>query len=130
VKRQSYGSVILEIDKGMLESIRVPLPSAAVRDKIGDLVSANELRDQAWRMERDTIEELESLIEGVPCLICLDSWTDNYFVEPNKRTRRWQLWLWIVVVVIAAWLWPWPARFLQLAPTPAMKPAPSALPTK
>ena len=67
VKRQSYGSVILEIDKGMLESIPIPLPSAAVRDRIGDLVlSASELRDKAWRIERETILELEGLIEDVP----------------------------------------------------------------
>lgn len=65
VKRHSYGSVILEIDKEMLESIPIPLPSAGVRDKIGDLVlRANELRDEAWRIERGAIEELESLIEG------------------------------------------------------------------
>jgi type I restriction enzyme S subunit len=65
VKRYSYGSVILEIDKEMLESVPIPIPSADIRGKIGDLVlRANELRDQAWRIERDAIQELESLIEG------------------------------------------------------------------
>jgi len=65
VKRNSYGSVILEIDKEMLESVSIPTPSTATCNKIGDLVlHANELRDQAWRIERDAIQELENLIEG------------------------------------------------------------------
>lgn len=65
VKRFSYGSVILEMDRDMMGSVPIPLPSTGVRDKIGDLVlRANELRDQAWRAERETIEELEGLIEG------------------------------------------------------------------
>jgi type I restriction enzyme S subunit len=65
VKRFSYGSVILELDKGMLGAVPIPLPSLGVRDKIGDLVlRANELRDQAWRIERETIEELERFIEN------------------------------------------------------------------
>jgi len=64
-KRHSYGSVILEIDKEMLESISIPFPHADVRNQIGDLVlRANELRDQAWRIERDAIQDLESLIAG------------------------------------------------------------------
>ncbi len=67
VKRYSYGSVILEIDRDMLGSVPIPLPSRDVRDRIGDLVlRANELRDQAWRTEREAIEELEGLIEGGP----------------------------------------------------------------
>ena len=63
----------------MIGSVPIPLPPREVRDNIGDLVlSANELRDQAWRTERDAIKELESLIEGgtrapAPCgdLVCL-----------------------------------------------------------
>jgi len=65
VKRYSYGSVILEIDRDMIGSVPIPLPSCDIRAKIGDLVlRANELRDRAWRMERETIEEIENLIEG------------------------------------------------------------------
>jgi len=65
LKRYSYGSVILEVDREMIGSVPIPLPPKAVRDKIGDLVHrANELRDQAWRIERDAIQELENLIES------------------------------------------------------------------
>ncbi len=65
VKRYSYGSVILEIDKEMLESVTIPVPPPYVREKIGDLViRANELRDQAWRIEGDAIQELENFIEN------------------------------------------------------------------
>jgi hypothetical protein len=39
-------------------------------------------------------------------LICLDRWTDNRLVEPNKRTRRLRFWFWVLVVAIAAWFWP------------------------
>lgn len=65
LKRYSYGSVILEVDKDMMGSVSIPLPSSEIRKKIGDLVlRANELRDQAWRIERDAIRELENLIAG------------------------------------------------------------------
>jgi len=65
IKRYSYGSVILEIDLDMIGAVPIPMPSQDVRDKIGDpVLRANRLRDQAWRTERQTIEELESLIEG------------------------------------------------------------------
>ena len=65
LKRHSYGSVILEIDRDMIGAVPIPLPTRSVRYKVGDLVfRANELRDQAWRLERQTIEELECLIES------------------------------------------------------------------
>jgi len=65
LKRYSYGSVILKIDKEMLGSVPILLPPKDVRDKIGNLVlRANELRDQAWRIERDAVQELENLIQG------------------------------------------------------------------
>lgn len=65
LKRHSYGSVILHIDQEMIGSVPIPIPPKDIRDKIGDLVfKANELRDQAWRIERDAIQELEGLIEG------------------------------------------------------------------
>jgi len=67
LRRYSYGSVILEIDRDMIGAVPIPLPPPDARNKIGDLVlRANELRDQAWRIERDAIGELESLIEGRP----------------------------------------------------------------
>jgi type I restriction enzyme, S subunit len=65
LKRHSYGSVILEVDKEMIASVPIPLPPTATRNKIGDhVMRANELRDQAWRIEQDAIRELESLIES------------------------------------------------------------------
>jgi type I restriction enzyme S subunit len=65
IRRYSYGSVILEIDCDMLGAISVPFPEASVRKTIGDLVlAANDLRDQAWRIERSAIDDLESAIES------------------------------------------------------------------
>lgn len=65
IKRHSYGSVILEIDKEMLGSVPVPLPRAEVMAEIGDLVlKANDMRTQAWRKEREAIGDLEDLIGG------------------------------------------------------------------
>jgi type I restriction enzyme, S subunit len=61
--RHAYGSVILELDRYMLGSVAVPMPTRDVRDEIGALVlEANRLRDEAWRLERDAISEVESLI--------------------------------------------------------------------
>jgi type I restriction enzyme, S subunit len=65
LKRYSYGSVILEVDRDMIGSVSIPLPPNGIQKKIGDLVlHANELRDQAWRIERDAIQELENHIEA------------------------------------------------------------------
>ncbi len=65
ITRNSYGSVILEVDKEMFASVSIPLPEASIRDEIGNLVlKANELRDQAWRNEQQAISKLESLIAG------------------------------------------------------------------
>jgi type I restriction enzyme S subunit len=67
VRRHDYGSVVPTIDKGMLASVPVPLATKSDRDEIGDLVlKANELRDQAWRLERDAIGKLEHLITDRP----------------------------------------------------------------
>lgn len=64
IKRNSYGSVILELDKEMLSSIPIPLPGAVIENEIGDLVlKANQLRTQAWESERDGIEQIENLIK-------------------------------------------------------------------
>ena len=63
ITRNSYGSVILEVDKEMFASIPIPLPKASIRDEIGNLVlKANQLRDEAWRNEKDAINKLENLI--------------------------------------------------------------------
>ncbi len=65
VKRNAYGSVILEIDKEMFGSVAIPVPSPSVMAEIGDpVMTANEYRDQAWRKEREAMTRLEFLIEG------------------------------------------------------------------
>lgn len=65
ILRQSYGSVIQHIDLGQLSSVPIPYPKKKVCDDVGSLVlTANNLRDKAWRVERKTIEKIESLIEG------------------------------------------------------------------
>src|SRR5205085_1031458 len=65
ITRYSYGSVILEVDKEMFGSVAIPLPEKAIRDETGDLVlKANELRDLAWRKERDAISQVEMAIVG------------------------------------------------------------------
>jgi type I restriction enzyme S subunit len=47
----------------MFASIPIPLPEASIRDEIGNLVlKANQLRDEAWRNEKDAINKLENLI--------------------------------------------------------------------
>jgi type I restriction enzyme S subunit len=64
VTRQSYGSVIFEIDREMLGSVAIPMPEADVRDEIGNLVlEANRLRDQAWRKEQDAIQQVNGLAD-------------------------------------------------------------------
>lgn len=65
VKRYSYGSVILTIDKQMLEAVPVPLLEADKIMEIGSRVlEANELRDRAWRNERKAIDRFSELVEG------------------------------------------------------------------
>lgn len=63
IKRHSYGSVILEIDKEMLGSVPIPIPNLAAINEIGDLVlKANGMRDEAWQLEREAIGEIEKLV--------------------------------------------------------------------
>ncbi len=65
VKRYSYGSVILTVDKQMLESTPVPLLSGDKVEEIGNKVlQANELRDLAWRNERQAIDQFSQLVEN------------------------------------------------------------------
>jgi type I restriction enzyme, S subunit len=67
ITRQSYGSVILEVDKAMFSSISIPLPQPQIREEIGNLVlRANQLRNEAWCKEQDAITRLESWIANQP----------------------------------------------------------------
>ena len=67
IRRHSYGSVILEVDKNMLGSIPIPIPSAKIVDEIGDLVlKANAQRNQAWLKEREGIGMFERFVTGEP----------------------------------------------------------------
>ncbi|PZV13358.1 MAG: type I restriction endonuclease subunit R [Leptolyngbya sp.] len=79
IKRQTYGSVIVHIDREMLSSVPIPLPEASIRDEIGNLViKANQLRNQAWCNEQDAITRLESLIANKPIAAAQDA------SDPNK----------------------------------------------
>ena len=65
ITRNSYGSVILEVDKEMFASVPIPLPEASIRDEIGNLVlKVNQLRNEAWCSEQQAITKLENLIAG------------------------------------------------------------------
>lgn len=62
--RYSYGSVILEIDRFMLAKVPVPLVPQAVRTRVGRLVlEANQLRDEAWTLERRSLDLMASEIK-------------------------------------------------------------------
>ncbi len=79
ITRNSYGSVILEVDKEMFSSVPIPLPEPKIRDEIGNLVlKANQLRDEAWRNEQDAITRLENLIANKPTIPAQDE------TNPNK----------------------------------------------
>ena len=63
VKRHSYGSVILEVDKDMFGSVPIPLADEATRNEIGGLVlKANDYRNTAWGKEREAIIKFETVI--------------------------------------------------------------------
>lgn len=63
LRRHSYGSVILEIDKDMLASIPIPMLLQPQRAEIGKLVlQANALRDEAWKKEQEAITRITRLI--------------------------------------------------------------------
>lgn len=87
IKRHSYGSVILEIDKEMLGSVPVPMPEERIRNEIGDRVlRANDLRDQAWWLEREAILQIEELVvkPGKPSI---SQQTERGAVSSNKRNE-------------------------------------------
>ncbi len=78
ITRNSYGSVILEVDKEMFSSVLIPLPEPKIRDEIGNLVlKANQLRDEAWRNEQDAITRLESWIMNKPTASAQDESSPN-----------------------------------------------------
>ena len=59
ITRNSYGSVILEIDRFMVGEIPVPILPNTARDAIAALVlDANRLRDEAWTLEQDALQLL------------------------------------------------------------------------
>ncbi len=63
VQRYAYGSVILEVDKGMLASISVPMLPEPQRTEIAELVlQANSRRHEAWIKEQDAISQVKRLI--------------------------------------------------------------------
>jgi len=79
IKRQTYGSVIVHIDRDMLASVPIPLPDIVIRNEIGKLVlKANQLRDEAWRSEQEAITKLENLIANKPTTPAKDE------LNPNK----------------------------------------------
>jgi len=83
ITRNSYGSVILEVDKEMFSSVPIPLPEPKIRDEIGKLVlKANQLRDEAWRNEQDAITRLESWIMNKPTASTQDE------SRPNKVSLK------------------------------------------
>lgn len=63
IKQHTYGSVVNEIDDKQLASIDFPLPSKVVQDKIGNpILTANEKRGEAYYLEKEAINDVESLI--------------------------------------------------------------------
>lgn len=64
IKRLSYGSVVIHIDKEMLASVLIPIPTPEIEKEIGDRVlEANKLRSEAWKLEQQAIKQLEKLIQ-------------------------------------------------------------------
>ncbi len=64
IRRHSYGSVILEIDKDMIEAVPIPKAAESLISSVGGLVlEANKLRDEAWRSETKLVQEIESTIQ-------------------------------------------------------------------
>jgi type I restriction enzyme, S subunit len=63
ITRNTYGSVVVHIDRSQLASVPVPVPGASIRDEIGNLVlTANRLRDKAWLLEQKAIDELQQMV--------------------------------------------------------------------
>lgn len=65
-ERLAYGSVVPEVNAQHLAMVPVPIPkNPSLMQRIGDLVStANQKRDQAWRLERSAIKAVDHLVFG------------------------------------------------------------------
>ena len=64
IKRYSYGSVILEIDRFMIAEIPVPFPEHGAVVHIADLVlQGSKLRDEAWQLEQGALALLKDRIQ-------------------------------------------------------------------
>ncbi|MEM6887567.1 MAG: type I restriction endonuclease subunit R [Pseudomonadota bacterium] len=67
IERNSYGSVILEIDRWMVGGIPVPDPNRVPIKKVHALVSqANSQRTRAWGSEQDAIGQIEECLSKRP----------------------------------------------------------------
>lgn len=64
IKRFSYGSVIVEIDRFMIGQVPVPILPESELNAIGKLVlEANGLRDAAWQLEQSALASLSGQIK-------------------------------------------------------------------
>lgn len=67
IKRFSYGSVILELDRFQLAKVPVPWVFAKERRVIAEMVlRANTFRDEAWQLEQAALGTLQTAIESKP----------------------------------------------------------------
>lgn len=103
ITRNSYGSVILEVDKEMFFSVLIPLPEPKIRDEIGNLVlKANQLRDEAWRNEQDAITRLESWIANKPTAPAPDESSPNKIFLKDIKYDPNAIPIWELVARISA----------------------------
>lgn len=64
IKRNTYGSVVDEINDDQVSNITIPLLKPEKMDEIGNFVlKANELRSEAWFLEKEAIRDVENLIK-------------------------------------------------------------------
>ncbi|MBU0591576.1 restriction endonuclease subunit S [Candidatus Micrarchaeota archaeon] len=65
IKQNIYGSVVDEINDDQIASIRVPLLKQETMNEIGNLVlKANDLRSEAWFLEKQAVQNVEDLIKN------------------------------------------------------------------
>jgi type I restriction enzyme, S subunit len=103
ITRNSYGSVILEVDKEMFSSVPIPLPEPKIRDEIGNLVlKANQLRDEAWRNEQDAITRLESWIANKPTVPAQDESSPNKILLKDIKYDPTAIPIWQLAARISA----------------------------
>ncbi len=103
IKRQTYGSVVVHIDREMLASVPIPLPEPNIGNEIGNLVpKANQLRDQAWRNEQDAITRLENWITNKPTVPTQDEPSPNKIPLKDIRYDPNALPIWQLAAQISA----------------------------